>query len=414
MHLRNPWGRRDYRAIGEWLGPWSDGSSNWTSEWLDKLDHRFGDDGVFWMAYEDLLSTFQMVFRTRIFDDTWSIAEKWTRMNADWMGEYSRGRFVAEVKSGGLYVFVLSQVCSPFQGSWSAGVLTKLAQIDSRYFKGLEGQYEFNIRFLVVAEGDSTENYLCRADPFSEEVVNRSVSCEIELEPGRYEVISKIIAHKVSERRSVEKLLPSLAKAKPRKLRQIGLNFDHAHAKGQLPDEAIVNDEQKAEADKTAVGDVPKRSDKRAKGDKQTESSKSTQDTFPKPGDGEGGMLPRLQRRHTAPDVTSVAAQVECSNRASDEEDGGTFEGNESRHGEDNDPVTETDDSDQSDDGDDGDEDIPHRPGREKRNDDRREDSRGGASEKHKRSHMPESWNAVCVIGLRVFSHDPEVTISLA
>lgn len=46
LMLRNPWGK------GEYTGPWSDGSKEWTSEWMDVLDvmdHKFGEDGEFLM-----------------------------------------------------------------------------------------------------------------------------------------------------------------------------------------------------------------------------------------------------------------------------------------------------------------------------------------------------------------------------
>jgi calpain family cysteine protease len=41
VKLRNPWG-----SGGEWQGPWADGSAEWTAEWMNLLNHKFGDDGV--------------------------------------------------------------------------------------------------------------------------------------------------------------------------------------------------------------------------------------------------------------------------------------------------------------------------------------------------------------------------------
>jgi hypothetical protein len=49
VKLRNPWGDT------EWTGPWSDGSKEWTREWLQRLpelDHSFANDGEFLMECE--------------------------------------------------------------------------------------------------------------------------------------------------------------------------------------------------------------------------------------------------------------------------------------------------------------------------------------------------------------------------
>jgi len=92
--IRNPWGK------SEWTGPWSDGSKEWTQEWLKFLPtigHKFGDDGQFIMECKalipltwdrtkepffslvdtDWLEAFSQIDRTVFFDETWTMSSQW-------------------------------------------------------------------------------------------------------------------------------------------------------------------------------------------------------------------------------------------------------------------------------------------------------------------------------------------------
>lgn len=86
---------------------------------MNKLNYRFGDDGVFWMAYDDLQSRFQMLDRTRLFDKHWTVVQLWTSVSVAWVTGYLNTKFLVEIKKAGPTVFVLSQVCS-----YSYGVCT--------------------------------------------------------------------------------------------------------------------------------------------------------------------------------------------------------------------------------------------------------------------------------------------------
>ncbi len=96
--------------MGEWTGAWSDGSSEWNPYWMKKLNHTFGDDGIFWMSYEDLLKRFELLDRTRIFDKDWTVVQQWTSQSVAWVTGYLNTKFVVEIKQSGPTVFVLSQV----------------------------------------------------------------------------------------------------------------------------------------------------------------------------------------------------------------------------------------------------------------------------------------------------------------
>lgn len=92
LKLRNPWG------WGEWRGAWSDGSEQWTPEWMGLLNHRFGDDGQFWISYEDLLREYSSFDRTRLFGSDWQVTQQWVRKFWRWFflsgtGLKSRGTF---------------------------------------------------------------------------------------------------------------------------------------------------------------------------------------------------------------------------------------------------------------------------------------------------------------------------------
>ncbi|TEB33837.1 cysteine proteinase [Coprinellus micaceus] len=72
--LRNPWGQ------SEWNGAWSDGSKEWTPEWLKflpELKHSFGNDGQFVMEYKDFLRYFTTIDRVILFNSTWTVASCW-------------------------------------------------------------------------------------------------------------------------------------------------------------------------------------------------------------------------------------------------------------------------------------------------------------------------------------------------
>ncbi|TKA83297.1 hypothetical protein B0A55_00776 [Friedmanniomyces simplex] len=84
----------------------------WTPMMMKNLGHTFGNDGVFWMNYKDFLKHFPSINRVRLFDDkqgTWQIAQQWTCVNVPWTVDYLDTTFEVEIDKKGPVVFVLSQ-----------------------------------------------------------------------------------------------------------------------------------------------------------------------------------------------------------------------------------------------------------------------------------------------------------------
>ncbi|KAL4915206.1 hypothetical protein BDW62DRAFT_203810 [Aspergillus aurantiobrunneus] len=202
VKLRNPWGKK------EWSGPWSDGSEQWTPQWMEKLNHKFGNDGFFWISYEDLLKKYQHFDRTRLFGPEWTITQQWTSLNVPWSADYHTTKFKVNVTKPGPVILVLSQ-------------------LDTRYFKGLIGEYDFVLKFRLQKEGE--DDYIVRS--VNNSLISRSTNAEVDLEPGTYHILMKITAYRCGAE-STEDAVRRLAPLRREKLVQIGLSYDLAHAKG--------------------------------------------------------------------------------------------------------------------------------------------------------------------------------------
>ena len=193
---------------------------------MQKLDHRFGDDGAFWMSYEDLLKKYQTFDRTRLFDEEWKVTQQWTSLTVPWTVDYQDTKFL----------FTLEK---------KAPVVIVLSQLDGRYFSGLEGQYSFKLSFRVHKVGE--DDYIVRSH--GNYWMRRSVTAELELEPGKYHILMKVEAVKNDGCLPVEEVVRNNAKERRDKLLRIGLAYDLAHAKGQLSE----TDEEKKARKKAEV-----------------------------------------------------------------------------------------------------------------------------------------------------------------
>eukprot|EP00163_Fabomonas_tropica_P007978 TRINITY_DN175_c0_g3_i1.p1 TRINITY_DN175_c0_g3~~TRINITY_DN175_c0_g3_i1.p1 ORF type:complete len:872 (-),score=214.61 TRINITY_DN175_c0_g3_i1:462-3077(-) len=84
LRIRNPWGAT------EWKGRWSDGSRQWTKKIKQELDYEFGDDGTFWICFEDFCKYFSKIYICRLYED--DIGEKWKKfLVRDAMDETTAG-----------------------------------------------------------------------------------------------------------------------------------------------------------------------------------------------------------------------------------------------------------------------------------------------------------------------------------
>ncbi|ESZ93164.1 hypothetical protein SBOR_6443 [Sclerotinia borealis F-4128] len=207
--VKNPWGEV------EWNGPWSDGSKEWTREALDALNHRFGNEGIFWMPYEDFLNHYVQIWRTRLFHwewFKWNVTQHWTTVNVPWSGDYNETSFHFTIPIRTTTIIVLSQ-------------------LDTRYFGGLTGQYIYSLSFHLHASGEKT--HIVRGYSSGD----RSATTEIFLEAGTYEIFLQITGYRDATLPKIEEVVKQNWLDRRDKLIQIGLKHDVAHAKGIMHDD---------------------------------------------------------------------------------------------------------------------------------------------------------------------------------
>lgn len=145
-------------------------------------------------------------------------------------------------------------------------VVIVLAQLDDRYFRGLHGQYRFELAFRVHKAGH--EDYLVRSQaPYR---MRRSVNVELDLEAGEYDVRIKIDAVRLDDILPIETVIRKNAKKRREKLTRIGLAYDLAHSKGRVvetPEEKAAKEAHEKRVKDKELGEIKERIITRRKDD---------------------------------------------------------------------------------------------------------------------------------------------------
>ncbi|KAG8156468.1 hypothetical protein KVR01_013702 [Diaporthe batatas] len=237
--LRNPWGQV---KKGNWEGAWSDGSKEWTTEVKQELDHTFGSDSTFWISYDDLLRKYQHFDRTRLFrDPDWRSCQRWAGVEVPWKPQYNE-KFLIKLTKESPIVLVLSQ-------------------LDTRYFRGLQGQYNFRLQFRLHEEGSpGAEDYIVRSH--GNYLMDRSVSVELpSMPPGKYVVFISVIGERDNGIWSTEEVIKQQCKGRSQneKLAQVGGAYDLAHSKAARHLKMLSEVRKKAEGKKASEARIKER-----------------------------------------------------------------------------------------------------------------------------------------------------------
>ncbi|CCO35602.1 Calpain-1 catalytic subunit [Rhizoctonia solani AG-1 IB] len=224
LRIRNPWGD------SEWKGAWSDGSKEWTGDWLTRLPelhHKFGEDGEFLMEYKDFLKTWSQIERSRLFDTGWKLSSMWLNVT-------SRTYPCA---------WSFGDVSFTFSITKDSPAAIVLSQLNDRYFTDISGYHAWSMDFVVYRAGAPAEEPYTRSSHTL--FWRRTVSVELgNLEKGDYVLHVRLDREQKSDRkktyyqdslenwdaRKLSKVLTQAAISK-----SIAINFDPEPHSDYLP-----------------------------------------------------------------------------------------------------------------------------------------------------------------------------------
>lgn len=239
--------------------------------------------------------------------------------------------------------------------------------------------------------------------------MSRSVNTEVTLEPGRYSVLVKVTARRCGWKAPPEEVIKKNALNRREKLTQIGLLYDLAHAKAAVTEteeeknarEERENRKKKAEREKLRQKAIKKKRKDWIKMKKEAARQRRIN----------AAMQPEAD---VATQVSDLAQSGSTGEEDGDSEDSPGTEKSESRDEEEDIPSTVPEDKNQnllegfefdsdldmpSEDDDDSVY-VPSLDGDEDGDEDDEDDE-------------ATPWNAVCVIGLKVYSKDPQLSLQV-
>jgi hypothetical protein len=277
---------------------------------------------------------------------------------------------------------------------------------------------------------------------------DRSISAEVDLPPGVYEVLPQIEAKMDPEALDLQRVVIDNAEKAPQKLRQIGLNYDIAHAKGvvELSEEQVKDEERKLKeaAEKKKKEDEDRaefEAWKKARADPKPDAAKSDSTTEPSPAkaaDGtdttSGADEPDQTPKGTSTDASTTDSVPDASKSDKVSTAPGTTNAIPLRPvsptpevGRGRTPTRSTSpssapatkgesatDKEKADKGEEPKPDTEEKKDKEAKNGETTPGAEPRDAEaKPDADAQSKQWNAVCVLGLRVYSLDKDVVVKL-